>query len=170
LEKRVEPKFKEGDIVYTKAGNLAIISRESDSLFHVICRLFRGRLLTAFILVEPERFATEEEKQKLFKAIKDNGYRWNAETKTLEKEEKKDKFDIATLKPFDKVLVRYSNDDPWIAAHFSHYIKDAEVYYSYFASGSCFKQCIPYEGNEHLLAKTDDCDEYYKTWNDETDE
>ena len=30
------------------------------------------------------RFATEEEKQKLFKAIKDNGYRWNAETKTLE--------------------------------------------------------------------------------------
>ena len=31
------------------------------------------------------RFATEEEKQKLFQAIKDNGYRWNAETKTLEK-------------------------------------------------------------------------------------
>ena len=31
------------------------------------------------------RFATEEEKQKLFKAIKDNGYEWNAETKTLKK-------------------------------------------------------------------------------------
>lgn len=31
------------------------------------------------------RFATEEEKAKLFKAIKDNGYRWNEETKTLEK-------------------------------------------------------------------------------------
>ena len=30
------------------------------------------------------RFATEEEKQKLFQAIKDNGYKWNAETKTLE--------------------------------------------------------------------------------------
>lgn len=25
-------------------------------------------------------------------------------------------------------------------------------------------QCIPYEGNEHLLGKTDDCDEFYKTW------
>jgi hypothetical protein len=31
------------------------------------------------------RFATEEEKEKLFNAIKDNGYKWNAETKTLEK-------------------------------------------------------------------------------------
>ena len=31
------------------------------------------------------RFATEEEKQKLFDAIKLNGYKWNAETKTLEK-------------------------------------------------------------------------------------
>lgn len=31
------------------------------------------------------RFATEEEKQKLFDAIKANGYRWNPETKTLEK-------------------------------------------------------------------------------------
>ena len=32
-----------------------------------------------------ERFATEEEKEKLFQAIKENGYKWNAETKTLEK-------------------------------------------------------------------------------------
>lgn len=31
------------------------------------------------------RFATEEEKQTLFKVIKENGYKWNADTKTLEK-------------------------------------------------------------------------------------
>lgn len=31
------------------------------------------------------RFATEEEKAKLFDAIKENGYKWNPETKTLEK-------------------------------------------------------------------------------------
>ena len=30
------------------------------------------------------RLATEEEKEKLFQAIKDNGYKWNSETKTLE--------------------------------------------------------------------------------------
>lgn len=32
-----------------------------------------------------QRLATEEEKQKLFDAIKANGYKWNPETKTLEK-------------------------------------------------------------------------------------
>ena len=31
------------------------------------------------------RFATEKEKETLFKTIKDNGYKWNPETKTLEK-------------------------------------------------------------------------------------
>lgn len=31
------------------------------------------------------RFATEEEKQKLLKVIEENGYKWNEETKTLEK-------------------------------------------------------------------------------------
>ena len=32
-----------------------------------------------------QRLATEEEKERLFKFIKDNGYKWNVETKTLEK-------------------------------------------------------------------------------------
>ena len=35
--------------------------------------------------IEGCRFATEEEKQKLFDAIKSNGYKWDPETKTLEK-------------------------------------------------------------------------------------
>ena len=35
--------------------------------------------------IDSTRPATKEEKQKLFKAIKDNGYKWNPETKTLEK-------------------------------------------------------------------------------------
>ena len=48
------------------------------------------------------RFATEEEKQKLFKAIKDNGYEWNAETKTLKKLVKpKPKFKVG-----DKIVNR----------------------------------------------------------------
>lgn len=25
-------------------------------------------------------------------------------------------------------------------------------------------QCIHYEGNQHLLGTTDECDNYYKTW------
>lgn len=49
------------------------------------------------------RFATEEEKQKLFKAIKDNGYEWNADTKTLKKLVKpKPKFKVG-----DKIVNRF---------------------------------------------------------------
>lgn len=37
----------------------------------------------------------------------------------------------------------------WKAAHFSHYIGEYE--YPYFTTASAYKQCIPYEGSEHLL-------------------
>ena len=30
--------------------------------------------------------------------------------------------------------------------------------------GTYYNQCIPYEGNEHLLGTTNDCDDFYKTW------
>ena len=100
----------------------------------------------------------ELEKQKLLDAIKEEGYRWDAEKKVLEKLEK-EKFDIANLKPFDKVLTRDSNRERWSASIFSHTWKDR-----YFCVSGWYKQCIPYTSNEHLLGATDDCDEYYKTW------
>ena len=113
-----------------------------------------------------QRFATEEEKQKLFKAIKANGYKWNAETKTLEKL-KKEKFDISTLNPFDKVLVRGSDLGCWMAHLFSFYDTNCitvDPYKCISQHNGGYAQCIPYKGNEHLLGTTDDCDEFYKTW------
>lgn len=164
------------------------------------------------------RFATEEEKEKLFQAIKDRGYKWNAETKTLEKliipkfkigdrikstyntnqyvikgitdthytlvevKEKfkytepiindKDwdlvpnKFDINSLKPFDQVLVRITNDNVWIPKFFSYYDTDPKVKcYPFVTTDNVgYPQCIPYNGNEHLCRTTDDCDIFYKTW------
>lgn len=167
---------------------------------------------TSFI-EDSSRYATEEEKQKLFQAIKDNGYKWNPETKTLEKfiepkfkvgdrvwhknnhnvvftitnigddyyarggkmafsfddqdnyELVSNKFDINTLIPFEsKVLVRDSKDGKWRPAYWGFYDKDNAMNYPYECCGSFFSQCIPYEGNEHLLGKIDDCDEFYKTW------
>lgn len=102
-----------------------------------------------------------EERKKLFEAIKENGYKWNAETKTLEKLIEQ-KFDITTLKPFDKVLVRDNDEQMWTTDIFSFY-NEKHVYH-YMCVGHYTNQCIPYEGNEHLLGKTDDCDEFYKTW------
>lgn len=155
------------------------------------------------------RFATEEEKQRLFDAIKANGYKWNSETKTLEKlivpkfkvgdkirhknhpregytvTEIKDthyilddelalpflshdgyelvpnKFDPKFLNPFDKVLVRDNSDDAWSISLYSHY-SGCMPYPFECINLVYFRQCIPYEGNEHLLNTVNDCDEYYK--------
>lgn len=107
------------------------------------------------------RLATEEEKQKLFKAIKDNGYRWNAETKTLEKLVEP-KFDITTLRPFDKVLVRDEAEEQWRMEFFWRIDNNKFMFACYRHS---WIQCIPYEGNEHLLNTTDNCDDFYITWN-----
>lgn len=54
------------------------------------------------------------------------------------------------FKPFDKVLVRDGDDDEWACNFFSH-IEEGNLYY---CVGTWFKQCIPYEGNEHLLGTT----------------
>lgn len=74
---------------------------------------------------------------------------------------KAEKFDVSTLQPFDKVLVR-DEDCYWTADLFSH-IDDSidRVCCSWYS----WKQCIPYnEETKHLVGKTDDCPEYYKWW------
>ena len=76
------------------------------------------------------------------------------------------KFDLATLKPYDKVLVRRQNNDQWEPQLFSCLNNDTSGYYykAILVGSFSIKQCIPYEGNEHLAGTTNDCDEYYKTW------
>ena len=332
--------FNDGDIVYTIMDSIAILNnriREHSEGFYAYCGLFNYGF-DFDVIVSPERLATKEEKEKLFQAIKDNGYRWNAETKTLEKLPKfkvgdkivnvlrksmgalgtfqgtiseitgdkyiltdgsymliscqdnyelvsvepqfnvgdsirhkndktvititgikdnyyliqfynlnkndyqnekvsfkdqdkyelvpnnfdnntfeklvepefkigdiiqyidtykvkiteiniddecygyesiiakgigsipfneqgnwklvQDKFDITTLVPFEsRVLMRSSNARKWTGTLFSHYSNN-----KFYGCGMCCDQCIPYEGNEHLLGKTNDCAEYFKTW------
>ena len=110
-------------------------------------------------------FATEEEKQKLFKAIKDKGYKWNAETKTLEKLVEP-KFDPKTLMAFDKVLFRdYSINRAWTCGIFSHANFE---FTNPFKVGCCsYKCCIPYnEDTKHLVGSQEEAPEYYRYWED----
>lgn len=69
------------------------------------------------------------------------------------------KFDINTLKPFDKVLVRDTNTQKWTADVFSFF--DKTHVYPYVCVGHYTNQCIPYFGNEHLLGTTNDCDNFF---------
>ena len=208
--------FKDGDIVATENGLfIGIIKIESGMQRYAYVSINNVNNLSRNAPYIFERLATEEEKQKLFNAIKDNGYKWNVEQKTLEKlveprfkvgdrikskifytnflsdnhiftiteisrgrywsnrlaieyiekqddwELVPDKFDITTLKPFEsKVLVRNFDDGIWEGAIFGRY--DGK---KFFTIGALFwGYCIPYEGNEHLLGTTNDCDEFYKTW------
>lgn len=73
------------------------------------------------------------------------------------------KFDISTLVPFEsRVLVRNAEEDIWKPAIFGCNADKTSRYY--VLGGTCWSYCIPYEGNEDLCGKKDDCKEFYKTW------
>lgn len=72
------------------------------------------------------------------------------------------KFDINTLKPFDKVLVREDNKKLWRIHFFerlNNVLKDRFV----CMGGYRYNQCVPYEGNEHLLNTNNEPDDFFKT-------
>ena len=71
------------------------------------------------------------------------------------------KFEIHSLKPYDKVLVKYHKDGCWVPTMIS-YVEDVAVYtIDKEDSPVCV---IPYKNNEHLVAKYDDPEPYYITW------
>lgn len=214
-------KFKVGDIVcLERYGDkvLAIFKGIENNYLHTYTYTSTDTIcfsVSSFNIVDIKdlRFASLEEKEKLFEELEHHGYRWNLKTKTLEKLvepkfkvgdiiqsktnnddkftitnisdkfyqdcqycrdgeflisiEKQDdwelvpnKFDITTLKPFDKVLVRDFYHEKWNINFFSC-IGNAKMFKT---MAGIYNQCIPYEGNEHLLGTTDACDEFYKTW------
>ena len=75
-----------------------------------------------------------------------------------------DKFDVNTLQPFDKILVREDNKQLWVCDFFSHIDnEDSDEFIVSLCSSYDF--CIPYnEETKHLLNTREDCPEYYKWW------
>lgn len=218
--KTLQP-FKDGDIIYNSIQKRICIChyRNDETLCISHCRYnvyhkeFELLDKDLVIIKQDYRIATDEEKQILFDAIKENGYKWYSKTKTLEKliepkfkvgdkiihkstgtyctlgeyaegisayhtniglsltpkdleqwELMPNKFDPKTLHPFDKVLVRDDNTLIWVNAFFGFYDTVTNKKYPFIASAVNWAQCIPYEGNEHLLGTYEDCDEYYKNW------
>lgn len=59
------------------------------------------------------------------------------------------------FKAFDRVLVRDEDQERWGVHLYSHYDSYNEEYAYRMVGNSGYAQCIPYEGNEHLLGTTD---------------
>lgn len=76
---------------------------------------------------------------------------------------KKEKFDVNTLQPFDKVLVRNDSLGSWrydLLSHFNKFSGDP-----LFISAQYWRECIPYnEDTRYLLGTKCEAPEYYKWW------
>ena len=157
-----QPEFKDGDIIVTtrvpstcyakcifilkgdlyakdsKAHSYAFYNISNEHIsFNVVDTLIRDREI---------RLATDSEKLQLFDMLTIKGKYWDAEKKQV--------VDLkeCPFKPFEKVLVRDYDNDVWRASFFSH---TRETLGRYATTGLVWKQCIPYEGNEHLLGTKD---------------
>lgn len=88
------------------------------------------------------RLATNKEKKILLGALSEENKCWNFKKKCIETK-------TLIFKHFEKVLVRDSSNELWKADLFSHRTGDKD--YPYQCCNQMWKQCIPFEGNEHLL-------------------
>ena len=78
---------------------------------------------------------------------------------------KVEKFDINTLQPFDKVLVRDYTNVPWTIDFFSYRFNKTK---NIRGVKYCWVYCIPYnDDTKQLLGTSNDCPEYYKWWEEE---
>ena len=88
------------------------------------------------------------------------------EYETTKMHHKEPKFDLKTLKPFDKVLVRDYSTNKWGADFFLAPREEHD--YVYCILNSAWKYCIPYnEETKYLLGTKEDCPEYYKWWEEQ---
>ena len=72
---------------------------------------------------------------------------------------KKEKFDVNTLQPFDKVLVRDYLNECWNVDIFGFTLNN------YIRCTTTWRYCIPYnEKTKHLVGTKEDCPEFYKWW------
>lgn len=59
------------------------------------------------------------------------------------------------FKPFDRVLTRDNDTEIWSVDIFSHIQGDE---FRFVTVGSCWRYCLPFEGNEHLVGTSDSPD------------
>jgi len=213
--------FVNGDIVtckskFHKEKQIFIFKEYTEQEWrgNAICYLFldtNGQLQLDESIYYVTDYATEQEKEKLFKALAQVGCKWNEAEKKIEnidtslipifnvgdevqlKNDNKikriidnvfhdcytlkgygvihfkdqndweiSKFDIKSLKPFDKVLARDCDTDKWHIDFFEEYNENRNEFQCMTFTKN---QCIPFKNNEYLMNTTNPCKKHYQTWN-----
>ena len=146
--------FKRGDIVYNPHSQMYAVfecwANDDYTEFNTTINHYKDNTFGKEEVCDTECFVKANDEQKiLFIAAAEeySGGRYDPETLYIRPV--KVSLPKCSFEPFQKVLVRDSCDEKWKADYFSHYIGEYE--YPYFTTASAYKQCIPYEGNEHLL-------------------
>lgn len=158
---------KDGDVLAT--GNIICIFKKLDKDGYYIISPCIYTVKDGLEVIDDEddtigscgfKPATKEDRELLFRKMKEAGYEWDADKKELRKIQH---YDISNFHEGMPVLVRDDNSDEWNYLLFSHYRKKFSDHF--FAGGSPWCQCIPFgEETKHLLGTTDPCDERYINW------
>lgn len=149
LEK-IESKFKEGDVVVDRNGDIILVLKANDSRIISNAVLYTNSDFIVYsdaitYFVSDIRLASREERNKFFSALIREGYRYDEKQHRLIKQE---------FKPFDKVLVRNDPNQKWTIDMFSYYNREDNDY-PYICVGNHYCYCIPYtEQTAHLIGTT----------------
>lgn len=158
---KTQPEFKDGDIVFMKEikselfANCIFILRseykdgDERAFYYAFYNADDKYTLAEYGNTKVHyslRPATDSEKQQLFDALAKEGKAWDSEHKMIVDLKQK-----AGFKPFDKVLVRDDETSEWKANFYSQ----MGAFGGYECISGVWGDCIPYEGNEHLLGTTD---------------
>lgn len=124
-------------------GELSLLYVLPSSLYPIYCKVIGSGSIVSFAEdgkrnitdAEPTLFPSKEQRDWSEFGVSDQATDQKQETE---------------LKPFDKVLVRDFDDRKWVCDFFEGIPTSSEYEYSCVLRG-LVHQCIPYEGNEHLL-------------------
>lgn len=147
LEK-IEPMFKEGDVVIDRNGDIILVSKAKGSKIISNAVLYTDGSFTIYddaitYFNSDIRLASITERNKFYSSLVRKGYKYDKEQHLLIKQE---------FKPFDKVLARDNETESWKADIYLKYLNDT---YCYKCTRTNYAICIPYKGNEYLLDTTD---------------
>ena len=147
--------FKRGDVLIDEdLGTAAVFdgwANDDYTEFNTTINYYKDHTLGEGEVCDTKCFVKANDEQKtLFIAAAERHYGGKYNPETLQVEPVKADEPKCPFEPFQKVLVRDFCDERWKADYFSDY-NAVDTSLPYRCVGECYKVCIAYEGNEHLL-------------------